>query len=46
MFGALLSELSKAFDCVPHDIINAKLNACIWVLYEGTKQYLRLFNKL
>ena len=27
MFGALLSELSKAFDCVPHDIINTKLNA-------------------
>ena len=27
MFGALLTNLSKAFDCLPHDIITAKLNA-------------------
>ena len=27
MFAGLLTDLSKAFDCLPHDIITAKLNA-------------------
>ena len=26
-FGAILTDFSKAFDCLPHNIIIAKLNA-------------------
>ena len=27
MFGALLNDLSKAFDCFSHDLVRARLNA-------------------
>ena len=27
MFGALLTDLSKAFDCQPYEITSAKLNS-------------------
>ena len=36
-FGALLTNLSKAFDCLDQELLNAKLSAygfSIWITYQ------------
>ena len=39
VFGALLTDVSKAFDCVDHELLTAKLNA-----YGFSQPALRLIN--
>ena len=51
IFGIILMNLSKAFNCIPHDILSAKLNAywvdisalmCIYSYLNGRKQTVRM----
>ena len=52
--GAVLTDLSKAFDCIPHNLLIAKLSAyglnrdslcCIYSYLKDHKQYVQMSNK-
>ena len=40
LFGALLTNLSEAFDCLPHELINVKLSAYSFSLHALIYDYL------
>ena len=44
-FGALLTDLSKAFDCLPHELLIAKLHACGFSLSALRLMYSYLSNR-
>ena len=44
-FGALLTDFSKAFDCFPHDLLLAKLNAYGFGIKTDTKLFIKLKTK-
>ena len=44
-FGALLTDLSKAFDCLPHELLTAKLHACSFSLSALRLMYSYLSNR-
>ena len=55
LVGAVLMDLSKAFDCIPHDLLIAKLSAhgfdknslkLIYSYLKGRRQYVRINDKL
>ena len=41
VFGALLTDLSKAFDCIPHDLVKAKLE--VYVLEIGALRLIHTY---
>ena len=43
-FGALLTDLSKAFDLLSHERLSFKI-ACLWIQHSCTKTSVEVFDK-